>query len=682
MKKKNVRGDIIAKRTYCRPLNKEYTERESWREVVQRVCNHSYKLWEDAGGVPEKTEINALGNILNKRNIALVAGRTLWLGGTELAYRRPCCQFNCAFTNIDTVHDLTDAFWLLLNGAGVGFNPRNEGLDRIQMLDEMTTLNVIHSDRDGSYRGDEKTELEVTPDGEYVIKVGDSADGWVEALKHLLNAGGKAHIANIVLDFTECRGPGEALAGYGWQCIGSDPFALAMKRIYHIMCGWNPMVDYMDISMYHRVDHDDYSLTPIMVLDIMNVLGEVLSTRRSAQIAILDALNPYLDQFLDAKSPTNLKHRPWRMQSNNSVIFNEAPDKGILDKIQNKIKECGTEPGIINGVAAKKKAPWCEGLNPCAEILLPDKGFCNLVEINLAAFWDGKKFDLKAAEEVIYIFARHNYRQTCVDLRDGVLQEKWHYNNKNLRLCGVSLTGFGEYTPTPYELRRLKRMATYGTYSMAMELGTELPSNITTIKPSGTVSKVMGTSEGIHTPMGQYIFNWVVFNGLDPLIPTLEKANYNVMDHPTLPNTKLVCLPEEFNSPNLTESEHGYSYDDESIQAQFDRYLTVEANWCDQNISNTMYYKQDEMGHMFDLIDFHWDNYVAFSFAPRQDLSVSPEEMRKIYNAPYLPQELVDEGTYRAYVDQLVDIDVFAIADGDQELADEAGCANGACPVR
>lgn len=677
MTKKNIRGDIIAKRTYCRPLNAEYTKRESWHDVVQRVVNHSYKLWDDAGGTPNTNELNLLGNILSARDIALVAGRTLWLGGTELAYRRPCCQFNCAFTNIDTIADLTDAFWLLLNGAGVGFNPRNEGKNYIRAIDPTVELEINYSMRAGDYRGRENTWLDVT-NGVYLISVGDSADAWVNALKKLLYVPDFPHIHTVVLDFSECRGAGQALAGYGWQCIGSRPFADAMERIFHILQGFIPSKNNLMEDMWYVDDR----VNPIQILDIMNTLGEVLSTRRSAQIAILDATNEYISHFIEAKSPENLRLRPWRMQSNNSVIFNSAPETKLLEKIKETIRSCGTEPGIINGVTAKAKAPWFAGLNPCAEILLPDKGFCNLVEINLAAFWDGSKFDLRLAEDVVYVMARHNYRQTCVNLRDGVLQSEWHENNKRLRLCGVSLTGFGEYMPTPYELRRLKRMATHGAYSMALELGTELPANITTIKPSGTVSKVMGTSEGIHTPMGQYVFNWVVFNRDDPLVTVLAGANYTVMDHPTLPNTKLICLPEEFKSPNLTPSEHGFSYDDESIEAQFDRYLTVESNWCDQNISNTMYYKPDELDHLFDLIDFHWDQYVAFSFAPRQDLSMSSEEMKKLYNAPYLPQELVSKDVYYGYVDQLVDIDVFAIDDADQELTDTVECSGGACPVR
>ena len=690
MIKQNVRGDIIAKRTYCRPLDADYTARENWDQVVDRVINHSTKLWADAGGIPNTTELEELRNVLLTRKQALVAGRTLWLGGTELAYRRPCCQFNCAFTRIESIYDMCDTFWLLLNGAGVGFNPCNSDNPHnfIRSIEKPVDTLVIYSTKPASYRGEEETFIELSDRNRTLnIRVGDSANGWVKALEHVLSLPKimdvHERLSKVVIDCRECRGAGQALAGYGWQCIGSDPLAKALERIITVMHGLIPSATSGVFDVYQHADSSKeyHWMTPPQIHDIINILGEVLSTRRSAQIAQLDADSPYLDIFISFKSPENLKNCPWRMQSNNSVVFLDEVDTDVLQKLKDQIAAYGTEPGIINGAAALKKAPWFTGLNPCAEILLANKGFCNLVEVNVASFYDNEYFDIEAAERVVYLLARHNYRQTCVDLRDGILQPDWHTNNERLRLCGVSITGIGEYEPDSYNLTRLKRMATYGAYSMAMELGLELPKNITTIKPSGTVSKVMGTSEGIHTPMGQYVFNWVVFNGDDPLVSLLAEANYKVMDHPTLPAAKIICLPEEFNSKNFTLSEHGFAYDDESIEEQFNRYLRIESVWCDQNISNTMYYKPKELDTLFDLIEKHWDNYVAFSFAPRQDLSKTKEEIKQMYNAPYLPQELVTREEYYAYIQQLKPVDVFAVDDGEHDIEQE-GCANGACPIR
>lgn len=677
----NTRGDIICRRTYCRPTNADYTERETWDQVVQRVMYHSAKLWVDAGGQPNQQEIELLGGLLSARKLGMVAGRTLWLGGTEIAERRPCCQFNCAFTEIHSWEDVRDAFWLLLNGAGVGFNPHNTGENCIKSMSPFVgPAEIVYSTRDMEYRGRETTEIAVL-EGTLTVSVGDSAEAWVEALSQILQIPVNfPNIHSIVLDFSECRGAGQALNGYGWMCTGSDGFARALGRVVDIMQG----VVYDVLQVPYMYETYLPGLTPEQIIDIINSLGEVLSTRRSAQIVVLSRDNPYIDIFVDMKSRENLRRFPWRMQSNNSVMFDSEVLSDVeREWIKGRVAEHGIEPGILNAAAAKRRAPWFAGLNPCAEILLADGGFCNLVEINLSAFVDDEGvFDMASAQQAVYLLARHNYRQTCVDLRDGILQEKWHNNNQDLHLCGVSLTGFGEHEPTEFELRTLKRMATFGTYSMAAELGTGLPQNITTVKPSGTVSKIMGTSEGIHTPIGRYIFNWVCFSDIDPLVPELRAANYTVVPHPTLPDTVLVNLPQEYKSNKLQVSNHGFEYDAETVRDQFERYMKVQHNWCDQNVSNTIYYHPHEIDDLFEMIFDNWDDYVAFSFQPRQDLSKSKEEILEECNAPYLPQELVGEEEFFAYVSQLLPIDVFKGSDGQYDLVDEEGCANGVCPVR
>ena len=148
----------------------------------------------------------------------------------------------------------------------------------------------------------------------------------------------------------------------------------------------------------------------------------------------------------------------------------------------------GSEPGFINAEAALTRAPWFKGVNPCVEVLLGNKSFCNLFEIDIGKF----KGNNAALHRAVYIVGRANYRQTCVNLRDGILQEAWHLNNEFLRLCGVGLTGIAKRADlSGYDYKYLQRMATYGTYSMADELGTPRPKNTTLVKPSGTLSKIM-----------------------------------------------------------------------------------------------------------------------------------------------------------------------------------------------
>lgn len=116
------------------------------------------------------------------------------------------------------------------------------------------------------------------------------------------------------------------------------------------------------------------------------------------------------------------------------------------------------------------------------EILLANKSFCNLTTIFLPRFIG----DTEGLHRAIYIMARANYRQTLVNLKDGILQEAWHLNNEFLRLCGVNLTGIVQNTElSSYDYRTLERVATSSAYSMADELNLQRPKNITTIQPSG-----------------------------------------------------------------------------------------------------------------------------------------------------------------------------------------------------
>jgi len=144
----------------------------------------------------------------------------------------------------------------------------------------------------------------------------------------------------------------------------------------------------------------------------------------------------------------------------------------------------------------------------CGEILLGEKSFCNLVTTNLAKF-NGRFNELLRAH---WIIARANYRQTCVDFRDGILQSTWHELNQFLRLTGVGCAGIvmWEHQNNPKEIKKLRRMAHEGVDLMAMELNLPKSKAVTTVKPDGTVGKMMDTTEGIHRPLSKYIINNII----------------------------------------------------------------------------------------------------------------------------------------------------------------------------
>ena len=325
----------------------------------------------------------------------------------------------------------------------------------------------------------------------WTIQVGDSAEAWAKSIGKLI--AGKYAADTLVLDFSQLRPAGERLKGYGWISSGDSAISTAYVAIANILNG-----------------RADSLLTRMDILDIINHLGTILSSRRSAEIALFDYGQPEWEEFAVAKKDWWLYNNSHRQQSNNSLVFKEKPLKADLQKIFDLMLEAGgSEPGFINEVEALRRAPWFKGANPCVEILLGNKSFCNLTETDIAKF----KGDTAGLHKAIRLAARANYRQTCVNLQDGILQESWHLNNYFMRLCGVGLTGIAKRPDmNGYDYEYLKRTATGAAIGMAQELDLPSPKNITCVKPSGNASVVLGTASGIHPEHSEKYFRIMQLN--------------------------------------------------------------------------------------------------------------------------------------------------------------------------
>ncbi len=654
----SLRAQLITRRTYSRPKDDQGTTFETWEETVDRVIQHQAWLWGRSLGTPASQmdkqwdELEKLRQLMLERKVSM-SGRTLWLGGTEVAKRREASQFNCSFTAVETVQDVVDVLWLLMQGCGVGFSPVVGQLTGFRK--PIADLEVIRSTR--TEKGGSEFNHERFEDGVWTIRVGDSAEAWAKSIGKLL-----AHpyaADKLVLDFSEIRPAGDRLRGYGWISSGDESIAKAYEAIFQIL---NKRAG----SLLTRID----------ILDIVNWLGTILSSRRSAEIALFEYGADEWEEFAVAKREFWVNN-PQRAQSNNSLLFKTKPLRSELETIFNMMVEAGgSEPGFINGQTATKRAPWFRGVNPCAEILLGNKSFCNLTEVDVGKF----KGDSSGLREAVRIAARSNYRQTCVDLRDGILQEAWHLNNDFLRLCGVGLTGIARRPDLKeYDYEELKRIAVHGAYSMADELGTPYPKNVTTVKPSGTLSKIFDTTEGLHKPMGKYIFNTVTFGKHDPLVPKCRAAGYKVVDHPLDPSAVLITFPVKWDDVPFTRVVKNGKVMEVNLETaveQLERYKLLQNAWCQQNVSSTISYSPEEVPAIIDWLLENWDSYVGVSFLFRADPTKSAQDLGYLY----LPQSVVTEEEYNAYVSTLQPV-TLDDANSFDEFQDEA-CATGACPIR
>jgi len=650
----SVRAQVVTRRTYNRPLNEDGTEFETWEQTINRVVMHQEWLWtrqmNAALTVEQSKELVELRDLMLDRK-ALLSGRTLWLGGTDVAREREASNFNCAFTHVETVYDIVDSIWLLLQGCGVGFRPIVGSLTGFANFVE--EVEIVRSVAKGKTGKDANVETWDSATRHWTIAVGDSAEAWAKFFGKLM--AGKYPALKITLDFGAIRPAGKRLRGYGWLSSGDVAIARASEAICDIM---NSRAG----SLLTRID----------ILDIVNWLGTILSSRRSAEIAILSYGEAEWEEFASAKKEfwvANIQ----RAQSNNSLLFDNKPSRDELAEVFNHmIAAGGSEPGFLNMEQAVARAPWAKGFNPCAEILLGNKGFCNLVTVNVARFAK----DNSGLHRAMRIMARANYRQTCVDLNDGILQEAWDLNNRYLHLCGVSMTGLAQRPDlSPYDLRALRRTATAGAYSMAEELGTPVPKNVTTIKPEGTASKIMDCTEGMHKPLGRYIINNINIGKHDPLVSITRAAGYKIIENPADPENVLVSFPVKYDGVRFDEV-NGVEVCIETAVEQLDRYKTLMDNWCDQNVSATISYSAEEKDQIVDWLMNNWDSYVGVSFLFRND----PTKTAKDLGYLYLPQEVVTKEVYDTYMKVLQPIDLEAT--NSHATVDVENCVGGVCPVR
>jgi len=193
-----TRSDVVVRRTYARPTNDEGTTFESWSDISWRVHSHQRWLWERAKGAPldvgEEAELEEFTQLMLDKKVS-VSGRTLWLGNTKVAKDREASQFNCSFTEVETVYDVVDVLWLLMQGCGVGFSPIVGTLNGFRK--PIPIVEVINTTR--TEKGGKEYNEETIEDGVWTIKVGDSAEAWAKSIGKLL--AGKHDVTKLIFDF-------------------------------------------------------------------------------------------------------------------------------------------------------------------------------------------------------------------------------------------------------------------------------------------------------------------------------------------------------------------------------------------------------------------------------------------------------------------------------------------------
>lgn len=670
-------GKVTYYRTYSRPIPEE-NRREYWWETVARVIDFSaeleYRALKNRGTVSDYDirELKSTAEIMYDMmfNLKLFpSGRTLWVGGTETSYSNPISNFNCSFMTIDNLKKFSEMLLVLMLGTGVGLSVESKYVSKLPKVN--TNIEVIHKKYNNADGKKEHTELINVNHNTLKIVVGDSRFGWAKGLElflEILTSKQYSDIENLIIDYDYVRPYGTRIKTFGGQASGHEALEKIFTKIYSLFkkqSGWA-------------------KIKPIDALDIATAIAEGVvagGTRRSALIVFCD---PDDKEVLEAKQNLYAQDESgaWsiddtishRSLSNNTVLYEDRPTMEQLKKQFELIRFSG-EPAFGNLAEMRRRREDAQGGNPCFEILLRDRGTCNLTEINMMGFVDDEgNIDYEGLHTAQRMSAKIGYRMASIELE----LNEWNSVNVEDRLTGCSLTGvmdfinktnISDYTLKSI-LQSLRLIAHDETEKLSKKFNMNKPKLVTTVKPSGTISLLPTVSSGVHFSHSPYYIRRIRINSADPLAKALVKSGFTW--YPENGETLESHKTKVFEFP--VKAPMGRTKYDVSAIEQLELYKTIMENYVDHNASNTVHVRDDEWDDVVDWVYNNWDCIVGVTFLSLSD---------SFYQL--MPLESITEEQYNELVIKTPKFNPNIIKEFEsfeEEFELGSDCDSGACPVR
>jgi len=665
----NQIGNFVYYRTYSRYLRDE-KRREYWWETVRRAVEYNCSLVPTTKEEAEKL----FENIYNLKQF--LSGRTFWVGNTPVAKYYPISNYNCAFEIIDSFDAFRDLFYLLMVGSGVGVRILKDDVSKMSKI--RTDYELVHKDYSPKKveEREDSTSIVFNYNNTAKITVGDSKEGWVQSLDYyfkILHSNEYRNIKTIIIDYDHVRERGEKLKTFGGTASGHSSLKNMFSKIDMII---------KRTKLFSTGNKS--KLRPIDCLDIVNIIGEnvvVGGVRRTAEIVLIDALD---ELCIEAKSNLYKKiDGQWivdkdiihRQMSNNSIYYTKKPSREKLHWQIEKMRYSG-EPGWVNEEAGRKRRDNMNGVNPCGEILLDDKGLCNLTTINVYSFVNKEGIiDVDRLLESQKLSVRAAYRMTCVELE----LSKWDMVQQRDRLLGCSLTGWQDMVnATKFDLNqqrellvKLRETAQDEAKKYADEIGGNVPLLVTTVKPEGTLSQLPTVSSGVHYSHSPYYIRRIRISATDPLVKVCEELDYPVF--PEVGQDEENCSTKVVEFP--VKAPVGKTKYDVSAIEQLENYKLFMENYVDHNCSVTIHVRENEWEEVEEWVWKNWDDIVALSFL---SLDNSFYEL--------MPYESIDEDEYNRRTENMKPFIPSLIQKYEREEMEfdigADGCESGVCPIR
>ena len=629
--------NYIAISRYARWIEKE-NRRETWSETVERYVSYMQGRYEKLTNKKlDKKERDRWVDAITTLKV-MPSMRALMTAGPALD-KDNVAGFNCSYVAIDNVRTFDEIMYILMCGTGVGFSVERQYVDKLPEIAEK-----FHTT-------------------ETVIKVRDSKIGWAKSYRELIAMLYAGQIPQF--DMSLVRPAGAKLKTFGGRASGPDPLRDLFK---------------FSIETFQKAS--GRKLTSIECHDIVCKIADVVvcgGVRRSALISLSNLSDI---RMRDAKTGQWWDNNPQRSYANNSVAYTEKPDIGTFMKEWVSLYDSKSgERGIFNRVASQKMATrsgrrdgeYDFGTNPCSEIVLRNKQFCNLSEVVVRP--DDTEETLKEKVEIATIFG--TLQSTLSDFR--YLTKQWKDNTEEERLLGVSLTGImdnfilsgGAFNEAVLKsmLVNLKDHAIETNKKWAELLGVNQSTAITCVKPSGTVSQLVDSASGIHPRYSPYYLRTVRADKKDPLCDMMIDKGFHAEDDVMKPNdTKVIYFP-------MKSPVESVMRDAKSAIEQLEIWKLYQLYWCEHKPSITVYVKEEEWLQVGAWVYENFDVMSGVSFLPHSDHSYK--------QAPY--QE-VDKKTYQEWIAKTprninwMDLTKYEKEDTTTS-SKELACTAGACEI-
>ena len=632
----NGLGELVYMRTYSRI--KDDGKNEMWWETCQRVVEGTYnmqKKWIESHHLgwnawqAQRSAQEMYDRIFNMK--FLPPGRGLWAMGTPITEERGlyAALNNCAFVSTDNLkEDLSKPFCFLMDasmvGVGVGFDTKGA---------EQFVVRGPKEDRD--------VETYVIP---------DTREGWVESVRRLLDSYFLG-ITGVDFDYSKIRGAGEPIKGFGGVSSGHEP----LKEVHEAI------VDTLNKNVGEPI-------TITTIVDIMNLIGKCVvagNVRRTAEIVFGD---PQSEEYINLK---NYKKNPNRetfgWTSNNSVFAELGQD---YTDIAERICDNG-EPGLAwldnmrhysrmkNG--GDNKDHRVSGGNPCLEQSLESYELCCLVE----TFPDNHKDldDYLTTLKYAYLYAK------------TVTLGKTHWPETNRvmlrnRRIGCSVSGIAQFI-THRGQGELRHWLEEGyeslqRYDKNYSDWFAVPRSIktTSVKPSGTVSLLAGSTPGLHYPESRFYIRRIRLSVNSPLLKPLEKAGYKI--EPAFgseDSTVVIEVPVDVGEGIRTVSEVPM-WEQMALAAFMQRY------WADNQVSCTVTFDPEKEGSQIaTALNYFQYQLKGISFLPKLELGAYKQ----------MPYEEITEKEYNKMVKTLKRLSFRQVKGNEAEV--EKFCNNDTCEI-